>query len=187
MGEFRFIHGALVLGALAALVAVFFWLNPPGGAGDAGGVSSVELELDGQKLAIGDPAPEFSATTVQGEQISLAGFRGQPVWVVVNATWCASCRSEIPDIKAAHAEFGDQVAILAIYLGEDEATVSEFAERMGLEYRNIPDPDSAISRAYAVPGIPVHYFIDGAGILRSIEIGSLGEAGIRSQLEALVN
>ncbi|HZK05235.1 MAG TPA: TlpA disulfide reductase family protein [Actinomycetaceae bacterium] len=181
----RVVQGVGVLIALAALVVVFFWLNRPGAAD---GVSAVDVEDSAGTLpTVDQPAPGFTATTIDGEEISLDGFEGRPVWLIVNATWCSSCRSEIPDVQAIQAsDLGDQVEILSVYIGEDAAAVSQFAERLGLTYRNVPDPDSAISAVYSVPGIPVHYFIDSDGVLRAIEIGSLGISRMEEQLEMVI-
>nr|NLD41818.1 TlpA family protein disulfide reductase [Actinomycetales bacterium] len=177
------LQGAGVLALLVAIVGLFLWLNPPA----TGTTSSVTLdEPAGTLPEIGAPAPGFTATTIEGEEFRLSDLQGRPVWVVVNATWCTSCRSEIPDIQQiAQSELGDEVEILSVYLGEDTPTVTEFAERLGLTYTNVPDPGKGISQAYAVPAIPVHYFIDPHGVLQAIEIGTIGHSQMVSHLESL--
>ncbi|HHW82763.1 MAG TPA: TlpA family protein disulfide reductase [Actinomycetales bacterium] len=177
------LRGAGVLALLAAIVWVFLWLNPPAGG------ESTAVTLDqpaGELPEIGAPAPGFTATTLTGEEIQLSDLEGKPVWLIVNATWCTSCRAEIPDIQQiASSELGEEVEILSVYLGESAPVVADFSERLGLTYTSIPDPASTISQAYAVPAIPVHYFIDSEGVLRSIEIGSLGLNQMQEHLTAL--
>lgn len=132
---------------------------------------------------MGSAAPDFTLTSTEGAEVTLSELRGEPVWIVFNATWCTSCRSEIPDIQAVE-ESGD-VTILSVYMGEDAGTVSEFAERLGLSYLNLPDPDGEISGAYAVPGVPMHYFIDAEGFIRSVQFGSLGLDRMQDEVTAL--
>lgn len=174
----RVVQGLGVLGSLAALIGVFFLLNPTESAGNA-----TDVDLGTAAVAVGQPAPLVTGTTLEGEPFALAEAAGRPVWMVVNATWCTSCRAEIPDIQAVHdSDLGDQIEIVSVYLGESADVVQGFVDRLGLTYTAIPDPDSAISQAFGVPGIPVHYFIDADGVIQAIEIGTLG----RSEMEARI-
>ncbi|MDO5494116.1 MAG: TlpA disulfide reductase family protein [bacterium] len=177
------LQGAGVLALLAAIVGIFLVLNPPAG----GSSSSVTLDQPvGELPVIGEPAPLFSATTLDGEEVRLADYQGTPVWLIVNATWCTSCRAEIPDIqRIADSERGEDIQILSVYLGEGEEIVSEFNERLGITYTSVPDPANGISAAYAVPAIPVHYFIDAEGVTRSIEIGSISHSQMEAELDAI--
>lgn len=45
---------------------------------------------------VGAPAPEFHATTLDGERISLEDFRGQVLVINFWATWCGPCKRELP-------------------------------------------------------------------------------------------
>ena len=159
----RWVPWVVAVVAVAALA--FVLLGRGSGPGAAAPVGA---------LVVDSPAPGFTATTITGDEVSLSELAGEPVWLVVNATWCASCRSEAPDIQAVHETVGDTATIIAVYAGEAEATVQPFADRLGLTYLQIPDPDRLISTAYLVPGVPVHYLIDGDGVLRHIEFGALG-------------
>ena len=180
-GRQRFWFSALTVVGLALLVVVFVWINPT----KASAPDSASAESE--SLVIGEPAPAFAGVSLDGEQVSLDSLAGRPIWLVFNATWCTSCRGEIPDIQAVHeSELGSEIELVSVYLGESKEIVSPFVDRLRLTYRAVPDPDSAISQAYRVPGVPVHYFIDAEGILRGVKIGSLGRTEMESQLGALL-
>lgn len=153
------------------------------GAGE--GVTAVDVTggARGPAPAVGGPAPDFSATTVEGRRVALAQLRGRPVWVTFGATWCASCRSEFADIEAAHSRrAGTGLAVLGIYLSEDAAAVGRYASGLGLSYPQIPDPQTAIASTYRVMGVPTHYFVDREGVVRSIRVGVLDPAAIDAEL-----
>ncbi len=117
----------LVLAGAYVAVAGGFRLPGPSGPGagtaDAGGVAGgdgtlVDVAGTGDVPEVGALAPDFTAVTLDGDEVTLSEFRGRPVWLTFGATWCASCRVEAPDIQAAYEESDDTV-VLAVYLSED--------------------------------------------------------------------
>jgi len=55
--------------------------------------------------AVGTSAPAFTLPDAWGDGTwSLEAFKGAPVALVFFATWCPSCRAELPDIARALAE-----------------------------------------------------------------------------------
>ena len=124
---------------------------------------------NGAPPKIGSPAQDFTATTVDGKKVSLSSYKGHPVWLTFGATWCAACKAEAPDIQAAYEKFKPKgVVVLSIFIREDAATVKDYADRIGLTYPKMADPDTRIASAYRVYGIPAHFFIDASGILREV-------------------
>ena len=141
----------------------------------AGGTTATNVVAgDGPAPKIGSPAQGFTATTTDGKQVSLSSYKGQSVWLTFGASWCAACVAEAPDIQAASEKFKAKgVVVLAVSISEDSATVKDYADRVGLTFPMIADPDTAIASLYRVYGIPAHFFIDKAGVLRSTKTGGL--------------
>jgi peroxiredoxin len=176
----------LVLGVTAALVMGATYLISRPKATDA--VSKVTLtgSSDGAAPKVGSPAQDFTATTVDGKQVSLSSFKGQPVWLTFGASWCAPCQAEAPDIQAAYQKHkASGVVVLAVFISEDSSTVKEYGDRVGLTFAKMADPDTRVASAYRVNGIPVHFFIDRAGVLRSMKTGSLSPEGMDAQLAGI--
>ena len=187
----------LVLGVVALVVLAAVWgvsatrskdsRTPAGTGSELDGATAVETPDTGAPAPkIGEPAPLFTATDTAGNVIDLESLRGGPVWLVFNATWCADCRAELPDIQEAHQEFGDQVQIVGIYLSDSETQVADYAERLGLTFEQIADPSSALGALYRVMAVPTHYFLDAEGNVSAIDIGTLSPKAIKGNLEPLL-
>lgn len=188
----------LVLGVVALVVLAAVWgvaAARSGGAkaGSEEGLTDVEgatavqtPDSDEPAPKIGEPAPLFTASTVSGQQIDLESLRGKPVWLVFNATWCADCRAELPDIEAAQEQYGDKIEIVGIYLSDSESVVADYAERLNLTFPQIADPGNELGALYRVMGVPTHYFIDAAGDVAGIDVGTLSPKLIEDNLGSLL-
>lgn len=163
---------AIVLGAGSLFGAVAASANDP--AADAGPV-------------VGAPAPGLILSTIDGRVVDLAGLRGRPVWLTFGASWCQACRAENPDIEAAfEAATGGDLALIAVFISEDSATVADYARLTGLTYEKVADPDRELADRYRVVGLPTHFFIDRRGVVREVRVGSLDPDGIRQALAAIL-
>lgn len=184
----------LVLAVTAALVMVgaYFVQRPSASAssttGPAGGTTATNVVAgDGPAPKIGSPAQGFTGTTTDGKQVSLSSYKGQSVWLTFGASWCAACVAEAPDIQAASEKFKSKgVVVLAISISEDSATVKDYANRVGLTFPMIADPDTKIASLYRVYGIPAHFFIDKAGVLQATKTGGLGKEQMDTALTELI-
>jgi len=176
-----------VLVLTAALVAGGTYLiNRP--VKGAGGLQAIALSgpTEGAPPKIGTLAQDFTATTVDGKPVSLGAHKGHPVWLTFGATWCAACKAEAPDIQAAYLAFKPKgVEILSIFIREGAPTVKDYADRIGLTFPKIADPDTRIASAYRVYGIPAHFFIDRAGILRIVKTGGQSRAQMDAALKEI--
>jgi thiol-disulfide isomerase/thioredoxin len=94
----------------------------------------------------GTVTPVYVATSLDGDTISLADYRGPVVLLNVWATWCRPCVQEMPALERLHnALVAEGLAILAVSvdapaLGLDDPneSVRAFAEQLGLTTSNSP-------------------------------------------------
>ncbi|MEI8332598.1 MAG: TlpA disulfide reductase family protein [Chloroflexota bacterium] len=177
----------VIMAAVAALIlGVVYVTNQPKG-GTADGVTQVTLTgAAGEAPVVGKPAPDLALVTADGTTMKLSDLRGHPVWLTFGASWCQPCRAENPDIQATFAEHqGTGLEVVQVYLSEDPATVTEYADRVGLKYTLVPDPDTELASAYRTLGIPTHFFIGADGVLKSMKIGSLDPTSMAAALSAI--
>lgn len=162
------------MGVTAAAILAVSYLANRSGAG--GSFTSVVLagRATGPAPEVGKPAPDFTATTIEGKKVTLSELRGHPVWLTVGASWCQPCRAENPDVEATYEKYrGQGLKLLAVFIQDNRSDIEAYAERAGLTYPKVDDSDGRIASSYRIVGIPSHFFIDSSGVLREIRISSL--------------
>ncbi len=131
----------------------------------------------------GRPAPDVSGQTLDGSTFRLADLRGRPVIVNFWGPSCIPCRDEFPLFKEKLAEHADDgLVIVGVLMDDPPEAARAFVESYGSSWPTVIDPDESIVKAWQVAARPQSYFVDGAGILRSIQIGELVEADFERQL-----
>ena len=180
-------QAAVVLVTAFAIAIAAWWVvkpeeqDPPRAESEA--MSQVEVAGVQQPPSVGDSAPGFTATDIDGTPVSLEELRGKPVWLVFMATWCTGCRTEIPDVQGVMASRGDAVRIVVVYVGESQNAVSDYSKRVGNDFPEVADQDQQISAAYGIMGVPSHYFIDAGGVVRQRHVGVLSPDGMTQAIQ----
>jgi peroxiredoxin len=120
-------------------------------------------------------APEFSASTLDGQTVSLKDFRGhKKVVLSFWASWCGPCRLEMPGLiefyKHNHNDSSD-FELLAISIDEDPKNAADFASAQKLNFPVLLDPKQKIAQSYQVNGIPTMLVVDKDGKITYGHIG----------------
>ncbi len=143
----------------------------------AGGNSSVGV-------APGKLAPDFEISTPDGGRVRLSDLRGRAVLINFWASWCGSCLSEMPVIKALQQERGqDAFSVLAVNAGESPVEAQEFIDFLQAPFIYGLDVDMRVTDAYGVYGLPLSAFVDSAGVIQAVYRGHAD----RALLERFVN
>ncbi|GKU79401.1 thiol-disulfide oxidoreductase ResA [Paenibacillus sp. L3-i20] len=111
---------------------------------------------------VGDTAPSFSLSGLDGETIRLTDYRGKGIIINFWASWCKPCTNEMPLMNEAYAESPD-VEIIAINVGEKPEKAKRFAEELGLKFPVALDQDNEIKKKYRISGLPVTLLVDKDG------------------------
>ena len=120
---------------------------------------------------INSPALDFQVTDLRGETLSLTQYRGQVVLLDFWATWCGPCIAEMPNVKATYAKYKNQkFEIIGISLDNSTAPLEAYIASEGLTWRQYWDNGGKISNMYNVRAIPSTFLIDGAGIIRRVNL-----------------
>jgi len=118
-------------------------------------------------IDVGQKASPFKLLTVDGKEIELGSFAKDKVTLLVfGATWCPSCRHEIPILKEYYSEFKDDgLNVLGIDIQESVKKVKSLIEKMQINYPVVLDSSADIARLYKVVGIPLNIILDKNGVI----------------------
>jgi cytochrome c biogenesis protein CcmG/thiol:disulfide interchange protein DsbE len=140
-----------------------------------------------QAPRVGQPAADFQITSPDGRPLSLAQFKGRPVWINFWASWCAPCRAEFPDMDAVYRKHQDRgLVLLAISYAEQPAEVAAYIERAQPAFTIGVDPAGTVAGQYRVLGLPTHVFVDAEGIVRDIRVGPMNQELMQEKLATIL-
>lgn len=114
---------------------------------------SMSGQAHSDPLPVGRPAPDFTLPDANGEQVSLAGFRGRPVVLVFYPLdWSPTCSDQLSLYQAEQDEFhryGAQVIGVSV---DSIYSHGAWAAVRGLEFPLLADfePKGAVARRYGV-------------------------------------
>lgn len=129
--------------------------------------------------------PALALTSLGGTAVNLEEFRGKPLVLNAWATWCPPCRRELPMMVRLSQEH-PEVRFAFVSQGETPAAVRGFLEAQGLAPEWVLlDPDTRLSQALGVQGLPTTLFFDREGRLVARHLGELSEALLLGYLRAL--
>ena len=132
-------------------------------------------------LSDGDAAPAYAASTLNGNEVSLASLRGNVVVLNVWATWCLPCKREMPLLDSLFREFADRgvrVVGVSVDAQGSEDLINSFVERNGIGFTILHDGAGQIQSTYKMRGVPETFLIDDKGVLRRHWIGGVDASGV---------
>jgi cytochrome c biogenesis protein CcmG, thiol:disulfide interchange protein DsbE len=111
-------------------------------------------------------APDFTLPNAGGKKISLKDYRGKVVFLNFWATWCESCREEMPSMERLYQEFkGKGLEIVAVNVKEKRREALAFAKELKLTYPVLLDSEGEVGLLYGAFGLPATYLIDRKGVV----------------------
>lgn len=131
---------------------------------------------------VGQPAPDFTLTTYEGQQVTLESLRGKVVVLNYWATWCAPCRLELPELdKYMRRHRTSPVAVYAVTI---DNTVPYSRLKFLGDTLVFPLIQKVKGGSYGTIGgaVPTNYVIDKAGVVRYAKAGAFDARS----LEAIV-
>jgi peroxiredoxin Q/BCP len=128
----------------------------------------------GQAIRAGEPAPDFALESSDGESVRLSDFRGKAEVVLFfypkDST--PGCTVEACSFRDSHEAFREVGAEVIGISSDSGPSHRRFADRHGLPFLLLSDPDGAVRARYGVPRtfglLPgrVTFVIDREGIVR---------------------
>lgn len=97
----------------------------------------------------------------------LSQYKGQPMLVYFWATWCKSCKQEVPELKALHEKYGPRKLRVIGISADNTDKVREFAKQYAIDYTLLLGSNDAIDLSKKlgnkVGGLPFAVVIDAKG------------------------
>ncbi len=114
----------------------------------------------------GTPLADVKLRDRNGNEISTTTLTGQPLVINVWTTSCIPCTRELPALAAAHDEFGESVRFVGVNSGGDTADEARsFAEKYGVNYETLSDPNGDFLVALGISGFPYTLFVASDGTI----------------------
>lgn len=119
-------------------------------------------------------APDFTLKDMDGEEHTLADYRGRVVLLNFWATWCPPCVREMPSLQRLSENLAEtDFAVVAVNQFETPDHVFAWSGQLSA-FPTFPilfDGDSAVAQAFGVRGLPTTYLLDPNGQVRYRAIG----------------
>lgn len=133
-------------------------------------------------------APDFSLASREGKTVTLSSLKGRVVLLNFWATWCDSCKEELPALEdLSRSKLGSRFDLLAVSVDDDPAkAVPPFAAKHGLTFP-ILYVDRKTMDAYAVRMLPTTYLIGPDGSIVRRYVGPLDERAVENDILSLLN
>lgn len=120
-------------------------------------------------VEIGTVAPDFSAPSPEGKDVSLKSALGKVTLIDFWASWCGPCRKENPNVVALYKEFHSKgLNIIGVSLDEKADKWKEAIAKDQLTWTHISNLkgwEDPIARRYNVDGIPATFLLDEKGVV----------------------
>jgi thiol-disulfide isomerase/thioredoxin len=163
-------------------------------AADGSSITLVKTSLRVPKL--GEPLPEFSLTTVDGQTLESKSLRNKIYLLDFWASWCKPCVEKFGLVKQLAAEFKTDVSVIAINVDEESLLPNA---RLVIKDYGLTWPQVMTGRGEADPlwkmfggmegnrlAIPLYVIVDAEGRLRYAANGGDDLSELRTLIRSLV-
>ena len=147
-------------------------------------------KFDPRYELLGMPVPDFSATDLDGNQISLRDYRGKVVLLDFWVFWSPPCIAEMPEVKKIYDTYKDEgFEIIGVSLDDEEVILQNYVKENDIPWQQIFDQGSgedSLVQQYGIGDIPEMWLIDREGRLithkaRGADLERLVAAAVKAQ------
>ncbi|MCY3776703.1 MAG: TlpA disulfide reductase family protein [Candidatus Aminicenantes bacterium] len=114
---------------------------------------------------------EWKLQGLDGEETSLAAFKGKVLFVNLWATWCGPCVVEMPSIQRLYEQFQQEDVKFLLVSDEPPDVVEPFVQEKGWELPMYVSNDERPS-VFESRGIPATFILDREGRIVFRHVGS---------------
>lgn len=142
-----------------------------------GEVSPTNQDEENEKIR----APDFTALDMDGNSVKMSDLFGKPIVLNFWASWCSSCKSEMPEFNEAYEKAGEEITFMMVDLvdgkRETEEKGAQYIKEQGFSFPVYFDTKQDAANIYGIVSIPTTIFIDKNGYIAT---------GVRGAIDAEV-
>ncbi len=146
-----------------------------------------------QGSQVGNLAPGFQLSSLDGKTVSLSELRGKPILLNFWATWCPFCQAERPLIQQIYDEWQNKglvVLTVDIIGSRSTETLDNLASFMRNNKYSFPvllDVNQEVTKSYNIKSTPTNFLIDKNGVIREVRVGAFpSKAALQDSLNQLL-
>lgn len=124
-------------------------------------------------VRVGQKAPEFSLSSLNGGAVNLHDLQGKVVVLHFWATWCPPCLEELPQLIRFHKGLTkNNVALLPVCVDSmDPEIIRKFLAAWGFDMPVYLDPGGSLAHRYGTYRYPETYILDPKGVVKRKIVG----------------
>ncbi len=121
----------------------------------------------------GSHIPELTLLNLDGGSWNLSQERGSVVILNFWASWCISCKEEMPSMNDFYKSIKNipEIKLITILYRDDPQSALSYMRSKGYDFPVKLDPSLKAARLFGVTGVPETYIIDKEGRLVERVIG----------------
>ena len=136
-------------------------------------------------------APAVAGSTISGQKLSLASYRGDTIVLNFWGSWCAPCRAEAPALgQLARNLVSKHVRFVGVDIRDEPDSAEAFMQTFNVGYPSLNDPGDEIALEFhsTVPpaAIPTTLIIDGSGRIAARIFGASSYAQLQALLSKVI-
>ncbi len=184
----------VLIAAILLIVTTNFSSCHTGSASSGGASGTAVTDAQGNKPA----APDVTFKDLNGNDVTLASFKGKVVILNFWATWCDPCREEIPWFIEFQQKYADKgFTLLGVAMDEEgKPVVQPFVQTTPfnvdghpttMNYPIVLGNDDIAAKFGGLLGLPTTVVISRDGKIQKRYIGSVDKAALEKDIQALLN
>lgn len=132
--------------------------------------TAFDKSQEAQNIAVGEPAPDFTAATIDGDTFRLSDYRGKKVLLDFSFIGCGGCELAMKVFN--RPGFKLKEGMTGVYLSpmNDSGEIDKYYKDKGMPFLALPEAREAV-RLYGVFSYPTFVIIDEQGVVEWVTSG----------------
>lgn len=123
-------------------------------------------------IAVGQPVPDFAYPDSNGKIWKMSDLKGKVVFINFWATWCTTCKAEMPQKTLLSKKMEDKpFQMLGMLFRDDPANLPAYFRENTVSAPTLISQDNDSAKKFGITGVPETFIIDKDGILRERLVG----------------